>query len=138
MNKNNYKKGFTLIELLVVITIIVVIASVLLVNLANTRTQVKDSKIKFEMNQIRTALEAFSPGVTYVNGCNAGTECFKLKAEVVNNGGTGLRQQLSLSSFCIQYTLNQSSTTYWCVDSAGYAGPPTAQTTCAAANIKCK
>ncbi|OGZ71398.1 MAG: hypothetical protein A2904_01885, partial [Candidatus Staskawiczbacteria bacterium RIFCSPLOWO2_01_FULL_33_9] len=60
MNKNKFKKGFTLIELLVVIAIIGILASVLLVNLATTRNKAKDSAIKLEMAQIRTAVENYN------------------------------------------------------------------------------
>ena len=125
-------KGFTLIELLVVIAIIGILASVLLVNFSNTQKQAKDSAIKLEMSQIIKALEIFySNNNSYVNGCAAGTtDCGKLRTDIVDKGGKVPSQRITASAFCLKYTLNQSNTTYWCVDSTGYAGPPATFNTC--------
>ena len=156
MNKNNFKKGFiqhhfgvgksgagfTLIELLVVIDIIGILASVLLVNLAGTRNRAKDSAIKLEMGQIRTALESFSLTYgTYVNGCTAasgGADCANLQADITGKqGGTAGVTNLSLGAYCVQYTLNSLGGD-WCIDSTGYAGVPLATSPCTSTDTTCK
>ena len=129
MNKKNTikklvgdKKGFTLIELLVVIAIIGILAAVLMVNLASTRNKARDSAIKLEMGQIRTAMESFyTAGNTYVGG-GASADVVALRAGIVANGGTAAAPFESASTWCSEYTLNTGGGS-WCVDSTGYAGP---------------
>jgi len=138
MNKNNFKKGFTLIELLVVIAIIGILASVLLVNLAGTRNRAKDSAIKLEMGQIRTAVESFFlTNNTYVGACGVGTDCVTLQNDITaKQGGTlGTAPTFTTSAWCVSATLNAGGGN-WCVDATGYAGVPTAVTTCNTA-VKC-
>lgn len=133
------QKGFTLIELLVVIAIIGILAAVLMVNLSGTRNKAKDSAVKLEMGQIRTAVESFAlTGSTYVNACAAGTDCDILQTGIKTNlpATSGeVEPTFTTSKWCVQYTLNDG--TYWCVDATGYAGAPTLVGTCAA-NIACK
>ena len=133
MNKNKFQKGFTLIELLVVLAIIGILASILLVNFASTRNKAKDSSIKLEMSQIRTALEKFYPiNNTYAGGCALTTECGKLKTDISSKGGILTTQNFSTTQYCVQYTLNTGGGS-WCVDSTGYAGPNTG----CATNLDC-
>ena len=54
---NSNKKGFTLIELLVVVAIIGVLASVVLVSLADARAKGRDSKRISDMKALQTAIE---------------------------------------------------------------------------------
>ena len=122
MKKNKFQKGFTLIELLVVIAIIGILASILLVNLANTRNKAKDSAIKLEMGQIRTAVEDYnfdqSPN-TYIGACNVGTACATLQADITAKGAGFVTQNFSATKYCMQYPLNGGTT--WCIDSTGTA-----------------
>ncbi len=122
MNKNKFQKGFTLIELLVVIAIIGILASVLLVNLATTRNKAKDSAIKLEMSQIRTAVEnyAFDQNPNTYVGADVDPDVVNLKADIVNKGGTGLFESYAVGAYCVQYVLNSGG--LWCVDSTGEAG----------------
>jgi len=137
MNKNKFKKGFTLIELLVVIAIIGILAAVLLVNLAGTRTKAKDSAIELEMGQVRTAVENFFlAGSTYV-GFTSDLGYTTLQTDINSkSGGTITTGTATTSAYCVSTPLVTSGS-YWCVDSTGYAGPPTNPTYCST-NNKCK
>jgi len=130
------QKGFTLIELLVVIAIIGILAAVLMVNLSGTRNKAKDSAIKLEMGQIRTAMETFALGQSTYAGGYANAEVVALAAGVTANGGTiATPPTYTTSEWCVSVTLNDG--TFWCVDATGYAGAPTATGTCLA-NVSCK
>lgn len=79
MKKN---KGFTLIELLVVISIIGVLTALLLSNFVGIRGRAKDTKLKGDLKQLKTALRLYyndyqqypdtTTGTT-INGCGTGT-----------------------------------------------------------------
>lgn len=56
---NNSKKGFTLIELLVTIAIIGVLTAVLLANMVGIRERSSDTKLKNDVNQLKTALRLY-------------------------------------------------------------------------------
>ncbi|MEK7540834.1 MAG: type II secretion system protein [Patescibacteria group bacterium] len=125
MNKNKFQKGFTLIELLVVIAIIGILASMLMVNLSSTRDKAKDSSIKLEMGQIRTAMESAADSGSYDGLLDATSgEIFDLRAAIETNGATLILDGANdiPAGFCIAYALNTSGSN-WCVDSTGYAGP---------------
>lgn len=55
--KINMKKGFTLIELLVVISIIALLSSVVVSNLANSREKAKVAKAQLELQQINVGIQ---------------------------------------------------------------------------------
>lgn len=55
----NKKKGFTLVELLVVISIIGVLAGILLPNLLGIRERARDSRVKGDLHQLKSALRLF-------------------------------------------------------------------------------
>ena len=136
MNKNKFQKGFTLIELLVVIAIIGILASVLLVNLASTRNKAKDSAIRLEMGQIRTAVESFALSST-TGYANAGTDpdVVALKNDITTKGALGpLVEFYAAGNYCLQYTALTTVGAGWCVDSTGYAG---ASVLCDTTNRNC-
>ncbi|MFZ5366302.1 MAG: type II secretion system protein [Patescibacteria group bacterium] len=53
------KSGFTLIELLVVISIIGILATLLMANVAGVRERARDAQRKSDINQIQKALEMY-------------------------------------------------------------------------------
>lgn len=59
MNNMKSQKGFSLVELLVVISIIGTLAGLLITNLVGVRGRAADSKIKNNLNQLKTALRLY-------------------------------------------------------------------------------
>jgi prepilin-type N-terminal cleavage/methylation domain-containing protein len=134
----NKSKGFTIIELIVVIAIIAVLAAIVLVNVTQYIAKGRDSAIKGDMSTIMANSAVYfdsqSPS-TYV-GFGASALYTNPSTAAVGAGATGVLEFESASAFCSSLTLND--TTFWCVDSTGYSGAPTAADTCAATNIACK
>lgn len=134
MNKNKFQKGFTLIELLVVIAIIGILASVLLVNLSSTRNKAKSSAIQLEMNQMRTAMESASNGLTYDTLLTTDGEVTSLTAKIeLDNGTATMVLNDSVGAWCAQSALPDGNT--WCVDNTGYSGGT--NITCDSTNYNC-
>lgn len=61
MTKNNiYQRGgFSLVELLIVIVMIALLTGLLLPNLLGMRERARDSKLKSELRELKTALQVF-------------------------------------------------------------------------------
>jgi prepilin-type N-terminal cleavage/methylation domain-containing protein len=135
----NLSKGFTLIELLVVIAIIGILSGLIIVSMGGATNSAKDARIKSEMDQLRsTAIIFYNNNSTYV-GFNTSTDGATLLTDINNQGGTAaVVTQISSSAYCIVKQLVSSTSTYWCVDSTGYAGNPTASGTCGSSNYTCK
>lgn len=62
--RNSKNSGFTLIELLVVISIIGILATLLLANVAGVRERARDAQRKSDVNQIQKALEMYKNSLT--------------------------------------------------------------------------
>lgn len=58
-NKQTLNKGFTLIELLVVISIIGVLTALLLSNFVGIRGRAKDTKLKGDLEQLKTSMRLY-------------------------------------------------------------------------------
>jgi type IV pilus assembly protein PilA len=131
------QKGFTLIELLVVIAIIGILAAVLMVNLSGTRNKAKDSAIKLEMGQIRTAMESAAMGVTtgYDGLLASDTDVLNLVGGITDNDGVLVTGEIydDADEYCVVYTLPGGGT--WCVDATGHSGPPTGATSCSVSHV---
>lgn len=57
--KNTNQSGFTLIELLVVIFIIGILAGLLITNFVGVRSRAADTRLKNDLNQMKTALRLY-------------------------------------------------------------------------------
>jgi len=75
------KKGFTLIELLIVSTIILILASVVLVNMTSARAKARDSARASNLKELQTAIDLYfennyhypektAAGDSYISLCN--------------------------------------------------------------------
>lgn len=137
MHKNR-SQGFTLIELLVVIAIIGILSAVVLASLNTARTKGQDAAIQSDLSTIQVQAEIYygstAGGNTYGT---AGTACSGAgtggvflettiaKAitalEIANGAGTATCGN-STTAYAISSPLATSGTTYWCVDSTGFAG----------------
>lgn len=135
MHKNR-SQGFTLIELLVVIAIIGILSAVVLASLNTARTKGQDAAIQSDLSTIQVQAEIYYGSTTGNNTygtagatCNAAGSLFVettiAKAitamEIANGAGTAVCGN-STTAYAISSPLATSATTYWCVDSTGFAG----------------
>ncbi len=116
-------KGFTLIELLVVIAIIGILSAIVLVSLGSARNKAKDTAIKADLSNLRSAAELYAMDHQehYTGFCTeTGGDAQRAKANIEANGATWHCYD-SDSAWAACADLQSKSNSYFCVDSTGVA-----------------
>ncbi len=148
----NRSQGFTLIELLVVIAIIGVLSAVVLASLNTARTKGNDAAIQSDLSTIQTQAEIYYGGaggnsygatVSATGSCVVASTMFDADttiknaiagAEALNGTGVGMVCNDTATAYAVSSPLSSSATTYWCIDSTGFAG---SRTTALGTNTAC-
>ena len=136
------KKGFTLIELLVVISIIVVLASIVLVGVQNATQRAADARIISAVAQYRTQAEIYrSDNGSYLNLETAPSSTYpdiqRLFTDVTSQGST-YEVHSTANEYCIKSSLRAATGTYYCADARGNAGNTTNTAFCEASHEWCE
>lgn len=86
-----HQSGFTLIELLVVVALIGVLTAVLLANMVGIRERGADTKVKNDLNQLKTALRMYyNDYQTYPTGSGACLDVLPINAEGAFASGSNI------------------------------------------------
>lgn len=126
------EKSFTLIELLVVVAIIGLMASIVLVNIRDTRAKARDAQIQSLMHQVRNAAEmSYNRDETYSKVCGESDDTlrdmgdFKLLENAImkENGDQPVTcyEGQGRASFVASSPLVFRKGKHWCIESAGFS-----------------
>jgi prepilin-type N-terminal cleavage/methylation domain-containing protein len=130
MTRRNLSRAFTIVELLLVIAIIGILTSVILGSLLDARDDGFEAKIKSEMAVLaKRARVDEAQSLTFdvvcgSNGFSTSSEVGRLITSIEKFSPEPIVCNSDTEAFAISAAL--SSTTYWCIDSAGKSIPTTA------------
>ena len=120
------RRGFTLVEIMVVAAITVLIASIILVAMGESRNQAKDAAIKASLAEIRKAAELLHDTTdSYIGVCNPVDDTlsesgdFGRVEDYIEKQGGNVFCRESQEGYAAISTLNRGDC--WCVDSLGSA-----------------
>lgn len=121
--------GFTLVEIMVVVAITVLIATIILVSMGESRKEARDAAIKTSLGEIRKASEfLYDLNSSYIGVCDpnppgddslSGSGDFdRIEVYIEAQGGAVFCRE-SLTAYATISILNRGGC--WCVDSLGAA-----------------
>lgn len=112
-------KGFTLIELLVVIAIIGILATIVFVNVGNSKSQARDAAVKSDLESMRFGAEQLYE-TDSVNGYNnvCGLSAYTA-ADGYKGGGGASNCKATYYKWAACVPENADASEAWCVDNTG-------------------
>lgn len=118
------KKGFTLVEMLVVIGIVGILATLVLVVMASSRSKAADVRIKNDVRQMRWLAELAYDAQkgSFINWSTYGDvigDYNKLKADIDDAHGSVVTISVGEAdgqSFCVSAPLKSDSGKHYCID----------------------
>ena len=105
-------RAFTLIELLVVIAIIGILSGIVIVSMSGLQESAKDSRIKSEMNQLRTSVEIYKASHSGdYTGLTEDSEVSALIDDITTQAGDEPTVNTDSNAYCFDSQLSSTTDT---------------------------